>query len=150
MRKPIAVATVATVALVAPAISAVKAATGHVVQIALRDSSTDPAISGMQMKAEPSTVKAGRITLEAINQSKDLVHEVLVIPAPADENKLPYDPKTNTIVEKRAHSRGEVSDLTPGARGRITLSLKPGTYLLVCNEPGHYRSGMFTKLVVEK
>ena len=103
MRKPIAVATVATVALVAPAISAVKAATGHVVQIALRDSSTDPAISGMQMKAEPSTVKAGRITLEAINQSKDLVHEVLVIPAPADENKLPYDPKTNTIVEKRAH-----------------------------------------------
>jgi uncharacterized cupredoxin-like copper-binding protein len=75
---------------------------------------------------------------------------VLVIPAPADENKLPYDPKTNTIVEKRAHSRGEVSDLKPGARGRITLSLKPGTYLLVCNEPGHYRSGMFTKLVVEK
>jgi len=36
------------------------------------------------------------------------------------------------------------------ARGKLTLNLKAGTYLLLCNQPGHYKSGMSTKLVVEK
>lgn len=149
MRTMIA-ATVLAIAVGPPSISPVKAATAQVVRIALRDSSTDRTISGMQMTAEPSTVRAGRVTLEAVNQSKNLVHEVLVIPEPAAGNELPYDSKTNTIVEKRAHSRGEIADLKPGAHGSLTLSLKPGGYLLVCNQPGHYKSGMYTKLLVER
>lgn len=148
MRNPIA-ATVLAVTLVVPSISTAQAA-GQVVHITLRDSSADPAISGMHMQAEPSTVKAGRVTLQAVNQSKELVHEVVVVPAPPTGKDLPYDTKTETIAEKRAHAMGEVSDLKPGAHGSVTLSLKPGTYLLVCNQPGHYKSGMFTKLVVEK
>lgn len=140
----------AVVAIVASTMSPVRATARQVVQIALRDSSTDPAISGMQIKAEPMTVKAGRVTVTAVNQSKDLVHEVLVIPAPSDGKALPYDTKTASIVEKRAHAKGEVSDLKPGAHGSVTLSLAPGIYLLVCNQPGHYKAGMFTKLVVEK
>ena len=150
MRRSIA-ATVLVTALVAPsALAAEGATTAQVVHVVLVDSSADPAISGMRMNAEPSTVKAGRVTFEAVNQSKELVHEVLVIPAPADGKDLPYDTKSDTIAEKRAHAKGEVSDLKPGARGRVTLALKPGTYLLACNQPGHYKSGMFTKLVVEK
>ena len=143
-------AMVLAIALAVPSISPARAAAAQVVQIALRDSSTDPSIAGMQMKAEPTTVKAGRVTLRAVNQSKELVHEVVVIPAPANGKDVPYDTKTDTIAEKRAHAEGEVSDLEPGARGSVTLSLKPGTYLLVCNQPGHYKSGMSTKLVVEK
>jgi uncharacterized cupredoxin-like copper-binding protein len=30
------------------------------------------------------------------------------------------------------------------------LNLKAGTYLLLCNQPGHYKAGMSTKLVVER
>ena len=149
MRIPIA-AIVVTITLAVSSISPAHAAAAQVVQIALRDSTTDPSITGMQMKAEPTTVKAGRITFTAVNQSKELVHEVVVVPAPPTGKDLPYDTKTETIAEKRAHAMGEVSDLKPGAHGSVTLSLKPGTYLLVCNQPGHYKSGMFTKLVVEK
>lgn len=128
----------------------VHAAATPVVQIDLRDSSTDPAISGMQMKAEPTTVKAGRVTFRAVNQSKELVHEVLVVPAPSGSKDLPYDAKSDRIIENRAHSKGEISDLKPGAKGSLTLSLKPGSYFLLCNQPGHYKAGMFTKLTVEK
>jgi uncharacterized cupredoxin-like copper-binding protein len=149
MRKSIA-ATIVAAALLVPTVSTVYAVTAQVVEITLSDPSTDPAIAGMQMTAEPSTVKAGRVTLNAVNRSKDLVHEVLVIPAPPNGKKLPYDTKKDIVLEKRAHARGEVSDLKPGARGSTTLSLKPGTYLLVCNQPGHYKSGMYTRLVVEK
>jgi len=138
------------IALVAWTTANVHAAGNQVVDIALRDSSSDPALVQMQMKADPAKVKAGRVTFNAVNQSRDLVHEVLIVPAPADGKELPYDAKSNEINEKRAHSRGEISDLKPGARGSLTLVLKPGMYWLVCNQPGHYKSGMFAKLTVEK
>jgi uncharacterized cupredoxin-like copper-binding protein len=126
------------------------ATTAQTVAITLQDPSVDPSNSGMLIKTDTMKVKAGRVTLEAVNRSKDLVHEVLVVPAPTDGKELPYDIKTNTIIEKRVHSLGEISELKPGARGKLTLNLKPGTYLLLCNQPGHYKAGMSTKLVVEK
>ena len=126
------------------------AAKAQTINITLEDPSTAPSISGMEMKADKAKVKSGRVTLRAVNRSKDLVHEVLVIPAPPNGKQLPYDDKTNTIDEKAAHSRGEISELKPGAHGSVTLNLKPGAYLLVCNQPGHYKAGMFTRLMVEK
>jgi uncharacterized cupredoxin-like copper-binding protein len=126
------------------------AATTQVVAIALQDASVDPSISGMVMKIDKQNVKTGRVTLEAVNQSKNLVHEVLVVPAVPQGRDLPYDANKDTVVEKRVHSLGEISELKPGARGKLTLSLKPGKYLLFCNQPGHYKAGMSTTLVVEK
>ena len=122
----------------------------QVVTVTLQDSSGDPSISGMVMKTDAPRVKAGRVTLQAINKSKQLVHEVLVVPAPVAGKELPYDRKNDRVIEKRIHSLGEISDLKPGARGKLTLSLRPGAYLLLCNQPGHYKSGMRTELVVEK
>ena len=140
-----------TIALSSPALSPIAyAATAQIVAVTLQDPSVDPSISGMVIKADTTKVKAGRVTLEAVNRSKDLVHEVLVVPAPSDGTELPYDTNTDTIIEKRVHSLGEISGLKPGARGKLTLNLKAGTYLLLCNQPGHYKSGMSTKLVVEK
>lgn len=126
------------------------AATTQVVAITLQDASVDPSISGMVIKIDTTKVKAGRVTLEAVNQSKNLVHEVLVVPALPQGKELPYDTKKDMVVEKRVHLLGEISELKPGARGKLTLSLKAGEYLLFCNQPGHYKAGMSTTLVVEK
>ena len=43
---------------------------------------------------------------------------------------------------------GEVEGVEPGKSGKLTVSLKPGTYLLVCNIVGHYQLGMKTVLKV--
>jgi len=126
------------------------AATSHVVMITLQDPSGDPFAKGMVMKSDTAKVKAGRVTFRAANLSKDLVHEMLVLPAPPDGKDLPFDARTNTVVEKRAHSLGEIPELKPGAKGSLTVTLRPGTYLLICNQPGHYKGGMATTLVVEK
>ena len=108
---------------------------GTIVAVTLQDPSVGPSNSGMVIKADTTKVKAGRVTLGAVNRSKDLVHEVLVVPAPSDGKELPYDTKTNTIIEKRVHSLGEISESKPGASGKLTLNLKAGTYLLLCNQP---------------
>ena len=145
------VAALLTIALSSPAFSPIAyGATAQIVAVALQDPSVEPSNSGMVIKADTTKVKAGRVTFEVVNQSKDLVHEMLVVPAPSDGKELPYDTKTATIMEKRVHSLGEVPELKPGARGKLTLNLKAGTYLLLCNQPGHYKSGMSTNLVVEK
>jgi uncharacterized cupredoxin-like copper-binding protein len=123
------------------------AAATQVVTIRLQDPSSDPSIAHMRIVLDRDTVKPGRITLAAENQSKGLVHEVLIARA-ADAGSLPFDAKNDRVIEKRVHSLGEISDLAPGKSGKLTLTLKTGTYVLFCNQPGHYKDGMVTKLVV--
>jgi uncharacterized cupredoxin-like copper-binding protein len=129
---------------------AAQAAAVQVVHLQLQDSSTDPAIAGMVIKSDVATVKAGKVTFEAVNQSKGTVHEVIVIPALAEGKAMPYDPKEDKVIEKQVHPLGEIGDLKPGAKGKLTVTLKPGKYLLFCNEAGHLKAGMATPLVVEK
>lgn len=43
---------------------------------------------------------------------------------------------------------GEISDLKPVKEGTLTLDLKAGGYVLLCNEPAHDKDGMFVKLTV--
>ena len=45
-------------------------------------------------------------------------------------------------------SVGETGDVKAGASKTVTLSLTPGHYALICNIPGHYRSGMHTDFTV--
>ena len=52
------------------------------------------------------------------------------------------------VIETRIKHLGEVPDLGPGRAGSLTLQLSPGTYLLICNQPNHYKAGMWTKLTV--
>jgi uncharacterized cupredoxin-like copper-binding protein len=117
------------------------------VDIKLQDSTTDPSITNMRMVLDHATVKPGRVTLTADNQSKTLVHEVLIA-RDAHAAALPFNAKTDRVIEKRTHPLGEIPDLTPGKSGSLTVDLKPGTYMLFCNQPGHYKDGMYAKLVV--
>jgi len=63
---------------------------------------------------------------------------------------LPYLPDELRVDEDAATHLGEVSELDPGQSGALTLTLKPGSYILYCNIPGHYVMGMWTVLQVVK
>ncbi len=125
-----------------------KARADGTVNVLLEDASDGGNLSGMQMTATPDSVKSGRITIHATNASKGLMHEVIVVRAPANGAPLPYNDKAGKVVEKRIKDLGEVADLPPGKSGSITLQLAPGNYLLICNQPSHYKAGMWTKLTV--
>ena len=115
--------------------------------IKLQDPSTDPSIAHMRIVLEHGTIKPGRVTLHAENQSKNLVHEV-IIARDDGAKELPMDTKHARVVESRVQRLGEISDLAAGKSGSLTVNLKPGTYVLFCNQPGHYQEGMFAKLTV--
>jgi uncharacterized cupredoxin-like copper-binding protein len=120
------------------------------VNVALQDASEGGSLAGMKMTATPDSVKAGRITIHADNRSQALVHEVIVVRPPANGGPLPYDDQRGEVIEKRIKDLGEVSDLPPGKSGSLTVRLTPGTYLLICNQPNHYKAGMWTRLTVTR
>ncbi len=41
-----------------------------------------------------------------------------------------------------------IPDMGPGGSGRMTLNLRPGTYELFCNVPGHYAAGQHVTFTV--
>jgi uncharacterized cupredoxin-like copper-binding protein len=98
-----------------------------------------------------TTVTAGAKTLVISNRGV-LQHEVLVFhpAASIDPNALPVDANGNVIEE--APGINKVSDgdnLAPGSSQNRSFDLsQPGTYVFVCNLPGHYKLGMQTVVKV--
>jgi uncharacterized cupredoxin-like copper-binding protein len=104
--------------------------------------------STMGITTDRPTVKAGKITFEVENDSKSLVHEMLVVKVISFDDSLPYDERTARVYEDRVPDFGEVAELEPNQSGELAVNLKPGKYLLVCNMPGHYKMQMYSDLEV--
>ena len=123
------------------------ATTAQTLGIKLQDPSTDSSIAHMRIVLDQETIKSGRVIFQAENQSKNLVHEV-IIGRDDGAKQLPMDATHDRVIEGRVQRLGEIADLAPGKTGKLTLNLKPGNYVLFCNQPGHYQDGMVTRLTV--
>ncbi|MFF4948799.1 sulfocyanin-like copper-binding protein [Streptomyces chattanoogensis] len=111
----------------------------------------------MWLRAAPSTVPAGVVSLRVVNAGA-LPHEVVVLPLPAGHTVRERPTGTDGRVDE-AGSVGEASrscgagaggGIVPGTAGWTTVRLLPGHYELVCNFPGHYGAGMYTELDVTR
>jgi uncharacterized cupredoxin-like copper-binding protein len=141
----------ARAALLVPlALSCQAALATTVVNARLMDPSTNASVSKMQIALDRDTVPAGKVTFRAVNESKDQIHELIVVRTDAARTALPYDDRKNEVIEKRIHHLGEIADLKPGAKGTMTLNLRPGPYAVICNQPGHFKAGMMAALTVTK
>lgn len=111
--------------------------------------------AGMAMKMamlgvtpDRDTVPAGEVTFDVTNDSKSMIHE-MVVSAVADPSvPLPYITDEEKVDEDAAGHLGEVAELDPGKSGALTVTLEPGSYILYCNIPGHYTLGMWSLLTV--
>lgn len=113
-----------------------------------QDPSADMSMAMVGVKADVATVPAGEVTFEVTNSSKDIVHEMILAPVADLSRPLPFDPTTQRVDEDTAGHLGEVSELDPGKGGKLTVTLKPGEYILFCNLPGHFQMGMWTTVKV--
>jgi uncharacterized cupredoxin-like copper-binding protein len=102
----------------------------------------------MGITPDVTSVPAGEITFKATNDSTGIIHEMILAPVTDPAKPLPYDKDLERVDEEAAKSLGEVSELEPGSSGALTVTLKPGTYILYCNIPGHYMLGMWSLITV--
>lgn len=89
------------------------------------------------------TAKAGKVKITLDNKGK-IPHELVVLKTSAAAASLKVS--RGRVSEKT--SVGEVSETAGGKTKSTTLTLKPGTYVYVCNVPGHYADGMRGTLTV--
>lgn len=92
-------------------------------------------------------VPSGRIALEIRNEG-ELVHEVEVFAGATEGRILPVrssvaDTTGMTLVD-------EVEDILVESNASLVVDLTPGTYLVMCNLPEHYQTGMWAYLTVEE
>lgn len=113
--------------------TAAPAAAGPV-QVRLTDFKIAPSIS---------TASAGKVTFAASNSGK-VPHEMVVVRTDTGPSGLLKGAKAS-----EAGSVGEIGEFKAGATKQVTLNLKPGHYVLLCNLPGHFKSGMFKNFTVK-
>lgn len=140
--------TVTTLALLGASTTALARAT--VVKVELWDKGAGMGPMGpMGIRVSKATVPAGDVTFNVTNTSQAMTHEMVISPVADTSKPLPYRKEANKVDEDAAGHMAEVADLEAGNKGSVTISMKPGTYVLYCNIPGHYVLGMWTLLTVK-
>jgi uncharacterized cupredoxin-like copper-binding protein len=135
---------------------------GHTVNVTLADmgmtqmmGGTAPLGAHMMLRANPTTVPAGQVSLVASNMGWR-THELVILPLAAGAAAGQRVPGQDGKIDETA-SLGEASSscaagtgegITAGTVGWTTLTLVPGHYELVCNLQNHYADGMHQELVV--
>lgn len=92
------------------------------------------------------SIPAGRVTFVVHNGGR-LEHEFVVLKTKIPAGKLPMRPGGKQAKEPGAI--GEIEEFGPGLTKRLTLTLKPGHHVLLCNMPVHYKSGQYADASVK-
>jgi mono/diheme cytochrome c family protein/uncharacterized cupredoxin-like copper-binding protein len=124
-----------------------KQAKATVVNVTLSD--TQGLASPMTLTVAPASVTAGKVQF-VVKNTGTIVHELIVLKTPSSFDQLPVvdagDPPApaasgaNKVSETT--SVGETGDVAKGTTKSVTLTLKKGSYVLVCNIAQHYGLGM--------
>ena len=97
----------------------------------------------------PTSMLAGQVNFSITNIGT-IQHELLVFRSALPRSAYPLDSSGNILEDGPGItlvSRGDRID--PGATQARTVDLtQPGTYLFVCNVPGHFKAGMFRVVTV--
>jgi uncharacterized cupredoxin-like copper-binding protein len=104
--------------------------------------------------ATPVSVPAGKVSF-VVADTGALVHELVILPLRADgpgtrptgsEGKI--DESQSLGEASRSCGSGTGDGIAPGSTAWTTVTLSPGRYELVCDQPWHYAAGMFDVLTV--
>ena len=107
--------------------------------------------------ASPASAPAGTVTFQVTNIGPDDVHEFVVLKTDLEAGALPVD-ANGAITEEGEGMEvvDEIEDVAVGAMPELTVSLEPGTYVLLCNiyeetdQEAHYTMGMRTAFTVSE
>ncbi len=102
----------------------------------------------MGLTMDKTSVPSGPVEFEITNTSKNTMHEFLIAPWKGSLTSLPYDKSESQVAEGKVPGLQGQEDMKPGTQTTLRLVLKPGSYIVFCNQPGHYKMGMYAHLNV--
>jgi sulfocyanin SoxE-like protein len=137
MRNPTTRRLLLAAALIAPVAAACTESGGDAdVQVSLRDDA---------VALEPDSGAAGALTFAATNDGTE-THEIEIFSGDVDPSSLPIE--GNVASTEGLELVDEIEDITPGSSADLTVDLEAGTYVVMCNLPGHFANGMYASFEV--
>lgn len=103
-------------------------------------------LTDMKITVDRGSVAAGPVTF-VVKNAGAVVHELVVIKTDVPQDKLAADADEAGKVDETGNV-GETGDMQVGESKTFTVTLSPGHYVLMCNEIGHYASGMHIAFTV--
>ncbi len=97
------------------------------------------------------TVKAGALTITAPNTGQ-IAHELVVYKTSKSAGSLPTkgaEVDEDALKASGGTDEGEILNVAPGQTKSTDFKLTPGTYVMICNIPGHYAQGMYGTITVK-
>ena len=104
-------------------------------------------VTEKEFKVTPVPVKApaGFVSFKVKNIGA-LKHEFIVLKSKVAASKLPV--KNNKAVLKGT-VKGKLASVAPGQTKTLTIKLRAGKYILLCNLPAHYKAGQRAAFTVK-
>lgn len=97
---------------------------------------------------DEDTAPAGDVTFDIQNDAGQ-VHEFVVFKTDLAPEALPTDDAGDVDEEGEGVTHiDRVVDIAGGSSDSLTVKLDAGSYVLICNLPGHYKQGMHTGFTV--
>ena len=110
-------------------------------------SAINATLADFKMDLGGAIAKAGDVTFSVENKGANK-HEFVIVQADTKADALPVG--TDDLVDESAFTPvDELEDIEPGAKGTLTVNLKAGHYVILCNIESHYGKGMHTDLQVQ-
>ena len=98
------------------------------------------------VSASPDSLVAGEIMF-AVTNDGSISHNLRIIKTDLPADSLPVT--TIEVDETAVDIVAETADLDPDESEEIVATLEAGGYVLICNVPGHYNSGMYATFTVQ-
>ena len=92
-----------------------------------------------------SSAPAGSVTFNISNEGPS-THEFVIVQTDDAPDALPT--KNGTVDEENLTVVDEQEDIAPSTTATLTTNLDAGSYVIICNIPGHYEAGMHTAFTV--
>jgi uncharacterized cupredoxin-like copper-binding protein len=93
---------------------------------------------------DESNAAAGELTFDVSNDAEQ-THEFVIFKTDLAEDQLPTDEEGNVDeTGDGVELIDEIEDIEAGANESLTATLDAGSYVFICNLPGHYGQGMHT------
>ena len=111
-----------------------------------KSATVNATLTDMKISLDKTNVPAGEITF-VVKNSGGVVHELVVLQTTLAQDKIAMDMDEAGKMDETGNV-GETGDVEAGASKTFTVTLPAGHYVLMCNEIGHYGSGMHMTFTV--
>jgi uncharacterized cupredoxin-like copper-binding protein len=105
-------------------------------------------LADFTITADPDSASAGEVTFDVTNDAEQ-THEFVVFQTDLAPDQLPTDEGGD--VDEAGEGVAlvdEIEDIEGGSTQSLTVNLDAGSYVLICNLPGHYGQGMLAGFTV--